>query len=412
MTGGSTPGSLFPPRSAFIVLALTCGFALGAALSARPFLLARALGVAEPIGSLWLDALTMTVVPLVFGLLVTGISSAAGAAAAGGIARRAIVCFAVVLVAACALSAAFSSVALSLWHVNSDLGVTAQPPKILPSISHASWFDGIVPTNPVKAAADTAIVPLVVFAMLFGFALARISEPLREALANVIAAIVETMLVIVQWVLWLAPLGVFALAISVGARLGAGAASALLQYVTLVSLSCIAAGLMTAVAAMAIGGRSPGSFLRAALPAQSVAVGTQSSLASLPAMVQSANALGVRREVAAVVLPLAVSIFRPASAAANLTVAIYAAHMAGAEVPLQVLFVGVFVAASVSLAAVGLPAQVSFFASIAPVCVALGAPLTLLPVFLAVESVPDVFRTLGNVTSDLAVTRLVERWVR
>lgn len=72
-----------------------------------------------------------------------------------------------------------------------------------------------------------------------------------------------------------------------------------------------------------------------------------------------------------------------------------------------VLGLGAMVAATVSVAAIGLPAQVSFFAVIAPVCLAMNVPVTLLPLLPAIETVPDIFRTLGNVTADLAVLRIV-----
>jgi Na+/H+-dicarboxylate symporter len=62
----------------------------------------------------------------------------------------------------------------------------------------------------------------------------------------------------------------------------------------------------------------------------------------------------------------------------------------------------------ISIGTVGLPGQVSFFASIAPICIAMGVPLEMLPLLLAVEVIPDIFRTLGNVTADMAVTRIVQ----
>ncbi|MEO6092868.1 MAG: cation:dicarboxylase symporter family transporter, partial [Novosphingobium sp.] len=120
-------------------------------------------------------------------------------------------------------------------------------------------------------------------------------------------------------------------------------------------------------------------------------------------------ALGVDRAAAGIVLPLAVSLFRAASAAANIAVAVYLAHVHGIALGPATLAIGAATAAAVSLAAVGLPAQISFFATISPVCLAMGVPVALLPLLLAVETVPDIFRTLGNVTADLAVTRLAGR---
>ena len=126
-------------------------------------------------------------------------------------------------------------------------------------------------------------------------------------------------------------------------------------------------------------------------------------------MIDAADPLGIRKEEAGVVLPLAVSIFRAASAAANVAVAIYLAHLHGIPLSPGVLLLGACVAAVVSLAAVGLPAQVSFFASIGPVCLAMGVPIGILPLLLAVETFPDIFRTVGNVTADLTVARIVAR---
>jgi proton glutamate symport protein len=205
---------------------------------------------------------------------------------------------------------------------------------------------------------------------------------------------------------------VFALAFAVGARAGVSAAGALLQYVVLAVSACLVTALLAYVVAALLGRMSPLAFARAALPAQIVAASTQSSLASLPAMIDAAGPLGVGRQDAGIVLPLAVSIFRAASAAANVTVAIYLAHLHGVALGPGTLVIGALVAAAVSVAAVGLPAQISFFAIIGPVCLAMGVPIALLPLLLAIETIPDIFRTLGNVTADLAVTRVVGRLER
>lgn len=391
---------------AALVIGLLLG--IGGAQLSMPGL-DQMLDIARPIGRLWLDALTMTVVPLVFGLLVTGIGSATGSASSGGVARRAILWFAILLLACCGLSAVLASLFLSAWPVTvqaSALGSSEAVPALAPA---ADWFTGLIPVNPIKAAADTAMVPLVVFALLFGFAASRIRDTLRQSLLTFFQAVVETMLVIVHWVLWLAPIGVLALAFTVGARLGMGAVGMLVQYVILVAACCLSAAALSAVLTIVIGRLSPACFFRAALPAQTVAISTQSSLASLPAMIEAAPALRIDRASIGVVLPLAVSLFRAASAAANIAVVIYLAHLHTIPLSPAVLAIGVVTAAAVSLAAVGLPAQVSFFATIAPVCIAMGVPVVLLPVLLAVETVPDIFRTFGNVTADLAVARLAGR---
>lgn len=399
--------------SARIFTGLVLGLALGAlAAGLHGARLDLLLAVARPIGKLWLDALTMTVVPLVFGLIVTGILAAAREAASGRIARDALIAFAVLLFAATAISAVYSSAFLHWLPVPAEAqGLRGTVTGSVPSWSEGSWVDGIIPTNPIRAAADMAMVPLVVFALVFGFAAARIAPELSAAIGTLFRAVVEAMLVIVHWVLWLAPLGVLALAFTVGARLGVGAAGALLHYVLVAASACLVIAILAYPLAVIAGRVSPARFARAALPSQVVAVSTQSSLASLPAMIEGAAPLGVAREAAGVVLPLAVSLFRAASAAANMAVVVYLGHLHGVAMGPGVLAVGAAVAAVTSIAAVGLPAQVSFFAMIGPVCLATGVPIELLPLLLAVETIPDIFRTLGNVTTDLAVTAIVGRRV-
>ncbi|MET0373369.1 MAG: cation:dicarboxylase symporter family transporter [Rhizorhabdus sp.] len=386
-----------------LVLGLAAGVVVGRLAAAEAI-----LAVAGSVGKLWLDALTMTVVPLVFSLLVTGIAGAADAAHGQGVTRRALGWFAVLLVGSCLASGAYTALLMEAWPLpEAAAGLRASTAPPLPPLgSAADWFAGFIPANPIKAASETAMVPLVVFALFFGFAVTRIAEGSRAALVGFFRAIAETMLVIVGWVLLAAPLGVFALALGIGARAGVGAAGVLAQYIVVVAGSCVMITVLAYLAAWLLGRLAPLRFARAAFPAQVVALSTQSSLASLPAMIEAAARLDVPRASAGIVLPLAVAIFRAASAAANVAVAVYLAQVHGVALGAGAIVVGSLVGAAVSLGAVGLPAQVSFFATIGPVCLALGVPVELLPLLLAVETIPDLFRTVGNVTADLAVTRI------
>lgn len=391
-----------------LLAGLIAGIAVGAALGALGGDGADSiLAAGAAVGRLWLDALTMTVVPLVFGLLVTGVAAAGATGSQGVIVARAAVWFAVLLVFACAVSALVANLFLAAWPLPQGatalIGQGGASP--MPASDGAPWYRGLIPPNPVKAAAEMAMAPLVIFGLIFGLAADRIETSLRDLLVRFFEAVVAAMLVIVRWVLIIGPLGVFALALSVGARFGAGVAGALVSYVATVCVACLVVTL-TAYLILPLATRSsPLRFLRAALPVQALALGTQSSLACLPAMVSAAPAFGVGPQ-GAVVLPLAVSIFRMSSAAANIAVAVWLAHLHGVQVNAGMIAVGVLITAPVSLAAVGLPAQVNFFATIAPVCLAMGVPIEVLPILLAVESIPDIMRTLGNVTWHLAVTRL------
>jgi Na+/H+-dicarboxylate symporter len=390
--------------AARLLVALAGGLAAGAMANGSGYE-ADLVAVAQPVGKLWLNALTMTVVPLVTALLIAGVFEA-GQCGGNAISRRALGWFAVLLVAASLIGGWVAILLLEAWPVpdgSARLATGLGPPAFDQA---GEWTDNIIPVNIVSAAAETAMVPLVLFAMLFGFALTRIERDLGISLARMFRAVAEVMLVMVGWVLWIGPIGVFALALGVGITLGAGAAGVLLHYIIVIIIVCLTIALVMHLLSAIWGRIGVVAFARAALPAQTVAMSTQSSLASLPVMMSAAPAVKVDGASAGIVLPLAVSLFRAASAAANVAVAVYLAQIHGVPVTSTSLIIGALVAAAVSVGAVGLPAQVSFFAVIAPVCIAMGVPVTLLPLLLAIETLPDVFRTLGNVTADLAVMRL------
>ena len=253
------------------------------------------------------------------------------------------------------------------------------------------------------------MLPLTVFFALFAVAVTRLPADQSQRMLGFFHALANTMLMIIGWVLWIAPLGVFALAFGVGLKSGGGAFAALAHYIVIVS----AMGAFILVLAYGIGmvlGRiGPVRLAKALVPAQAVAISTQSSLASLPAMLDSANRLGLRQETSEFVLPLAVAIFRATSVAMNMAVALYVAALAGIEVPMALMVVGILVAVVISIGSVSLPGSISFVVSIGPICLAMGVPVEPLALLVAVEMMPDIMRTLANVTMNVAVTSVVDR---
>jgi Na+/H+-dicarboxylate symporter len=215
------------------------------------------------------------------------------------------------------------------------------------------------------------------------------------------------MLILIQWVLALAPIGVFALALVVGAKAGAEAFGALVHYVLIVSSVGAVIWLASFVLSYIGGRRGPITFFRAAMPAMAVAISTQSSLASLPAMVGGVRAMGVGERTSDVVLPIAVALFRATGPCMNLAVSIYVAHLMGIELSITALAIGVAAAAITTMGAVSLPGSVSFITSVAPINIAMGIPVEPLVLLLAIEAFPDIMRTLGNVTMDMAVTTTI-----
>jgi len=398
-----------------ILLALIAGLAVGIGLSEWGGPIdAPIIDIAAPIGKAWLNGLQMPLIPLIFALLVTGIVQAANSARSNGLAARAIIIFAVLLVASAAVAALLGTAFLHWWPVPAGavdaLAIVGKPVNEVGDVRpSAEWLLGFIPVNPIKTAADGQVVGVVLFALAFGFALARIGLELRDKLFAILSALVETLMIIVGWVLKLAPIGVFALALVAGSRSGLSTAGALLHYISMIVITCVVVTLLVYPMAIILGRVAPMRFIRAVLPPQAIAFSTQSSIASLPAMIEACDdALEIRPEVRSIVLPLAISLFRITSPAANMGVAIYVAAMHGVPLGPGTLVVGVLVAALVSLAAVGLPGQITYFTTIGPICLAMGVPVDVLPLLLAVETVPDIFRTVGNVTADVAVTRILD----
>ena len=403
-------------QSTRILLALVIGLAGGVALGAwAPGAVDPTVAVAQPIGQAWLNALQMTIVPLVVALLITGIAATAEAAQAGRLAGRAIGLYVVLLFASAVAGAVLTPLFLEIAPLPAEsaanlraamTGVAAIPPT--PPLGE--FFANIVPGNIVKAAAENAFLSLIIFALIFAFAMTRIAADLRELLTRFFTAVRDAMLVVIGWILWIGPVGVFALALVVGARAGAGAFGALLHYILTVSAVGVVVSLFAYPLAVFGGRVGIGGYAKASLSTQAVAISTQSSLASLPAMLAGARSFGVPVATAGVTLPLAVAIFRATGPAMNFAVAIYIATWFGVPLSFPMLAVGTVVATLTSLGSVSLPGTVSYISAIAPVVATIGAPVAPLGLLVAVETMPDIVRTLGNVMWDLATTAMLARY--
>lgn len=398
-------------KASVILAALVLGLALGISLDSVHHSLTE---FADIVGTLWLNGLRMTVVPLVVALLVTGIAQTAAAARAGKLALRAVVTMIVILWGSATMAAFVTPALLVAFPMPIEAGAALKSAlSMAPATGEvkpfADFVRAIVPTNPINAAANDAILPLIVFTMAFAFAVIRLPDEKRQLIGGVFEALGDAMLIVINWVLALAPIGVFALAYVVGAKAGTAALGALAHYVAIVTATGTVIWLLSFALAYLGGGQNPLRFFRAAIPAQAVAISTQSSLVSLPAMLRGVASLGVPAATADLVMPVAVAIFRATGPAMNLAVAIYVAHWMQVELSPWVLAAGVAAAATTTLGAVSLPGTVSFVTSIAPIALAMGVPVEPLALLIAVETFPDIMRTLGNVTMDMAVTATISK---
>jgi proton glutamate symport protein len=405
------------PRPLWVLGALVAGILLGIASSGASSQVSAAfIAIASTVGGLWLSALEMTVVPLIIALLVTGIGQSAEAARGGRIAGRAVLWIVVLSTASAIVGMVLSLLLVRLLPVSATAADALRGSATVPGPatsgagqSLGSFFHSLIPANVFSAATNSDILALVVATLLFALAATRLAPARRKILTEFFAAVGDAFLVVIGWVLWLAPLGVFALAFGLGAAGGGTAFAALLNYILVVC----AVGLVVTIAAYPIAmliGRLPfAPFARALFPPQGIAISTRSSLACLPAMLTSARQLGIRDEVADVSLPIAVALFRGTGPAMNIAVAVYVAHALGLDPGIGAILAATAVGAVMSYAAISLPGEISYISSIAPIVIALGAPIGPLALLVAVEMIPDIIRTLGNVCLDVALASVVDR---
>ena len=397
-----------------VFIGLVSGAAVGLGLARwAPEMVGVVEAVAMPVGTLWLHALQMTVVPFVISLIIVGVTQAADVAAGGRIARRTLTWIILLASASAAFTALVAPALFAACPRSGDLvtaiqpsGTVASPP---PQAAGLERITALVPVNVVAAAAQGAIAPLVVFALCFAFALTRLPPSRREPVVALAHGVADAMVVIVDWVLLAGPVGVFALILPLAARAGTAALGALGVYVAvLIGVYLLITAAVYMVACLG-GGESVRRFAAAVLPAQVVAASTQSSLASMPAMVKATATLGYPPRVGGLVLPLAVSLFRITSPAQYLTVASFIAWAHDTPLDAGALALATVLAVVISLGSVGLPGQASFMGTTLPVVQAAGMPIESLGLLLAVDLIPDVFATVGNVTGDLAVASRVAR---
>ena len=401
-----------------ILLGLVAGLSVGAAISVWDLVSLRAAVPAlEPVGRLFVNAIRMVVIPLIVSKLIVGVAGAGDGKMVRTLGTVSIVFFVVTLFAAATFGVAVGWPLLELLHVDPAVAAslrehggatTGAGPAEAELPSFARWIVGLVPANPFQAAAEGAMLPLIVFAIAFAVSLLHLPIERRRPVIDLLQTVADAMLKLVRWILVLAPIGVFALAVPLAARMGLSAAGALLYYVALVAATCLAFAILVLYpTAFLLGRRLPAHFVRATAPAQAIAFSTRSSMASLPVMMDQGRLMGLRDDVVGFFLPLAVAMFRGGSVIGTTIGALFVARLYGVSLDLVQVATMIPVAVAATVGSPGVPSGSVLM--IAPVLAAAGVPPEGFGLLLGVDTLPDMFLTTTNITANMTGAVVVDR---
>ena len=404
-------------ESVRVLVALVAALVMGAAIATSGnATLVKAADVIAPIGTLWVNAIRMTIIPLIVSLLITGVASTSDTKTIGRLGGRAVLVFGLLLAGTALV---VMPIVLSLFALLPRLQDT-QPPLPAGAAEAAgqitasgqgqslgAWIVSLVPANPIAAAANGAIVPLIVFSLLLGLAIAHSPAASRVTLVGFFKALGDALLVLVRWVIAAAPIGVFGLVLPLAAHLGAGLAGAVGFYIGVYAGTSLVVVLLLYPVVAVVARVPTGRFARAVLPSQLIAASSSSSMASLPALVEGAELLRLTSRVTAFVLPLAVSTFRIAAPVSWTVGALFVAWFYGIRLgPRELATIAV---AAIFLPFIGPGVPRGAFLMLAPLFLAIGLPAEGIGILIAVDAIPDVFSTVLNVTGDLAAAAIIQR---
>jgi Na+/H+-dicarboxylate symporter len=402
------------------LLSLVVGLLVGAALasSASAATLDRVARFLEPIGTLWVNAVRMTIVPLVVSMLIVAVASSESLRSMGRLGGAALAFFLITLAVIGVYAALLGPALLAGLTIDAQAAAALRATASSSSQQVATTIRGmgglaqriieLVPANPFKAAADGTMLPLIVFTMIFAAAMSRIPAELRDTPVRFFRAVSEAMLVIIRWVFIAAPIGVFALAVVVGVRLGYTAVAAVGYYVGVFALLMIGVLLMVYVVAVVLGRVPLRRFAAAVAPAQVIALGSRSSSAALPAMIDAArDVLRLPPQIVSFVLPTAVAIFRVSAPISFVLGALFLGKLYGVVLTTTQIVELVVLSILLSLSVPPVPSGSLFL--MAPVFSELGIPVEGVAILIAIDVIPDLLKTATIVTAHMASAVVVAR---
>ncbi len=395
---------------AAVAIGLVGGLMLGmiASLTGSPLLTSIAIGI-EPLGTAFVNLLKMVVIPLVAAVIFVGVGSLGDLKQLGRLGVLTFLFFALTSAVGVLLGMVVMHLLLPLASEAAAQAVTStsiQAP-VLPG--PVQFLVSLIPSNPFQAAAQGALLPLIVFTILFAAATGALPKAERDQLMDLGNAVTAALVKLVHWILWLAPVGVFALAAPVTARAGWAMLQSLAAFILAVMAGLVAfVCLIYLPAVKFLGGMSPRVFLKATLNPLIIAASTSSSAATVPAMLDAAeHELRLSRAVTSFVIPLGAGIGRMGTALFQGAGVVFLAWLFGIPLPAASIGGAVLATFIVSFTVAGIPA--GGVMSLAPALGTVGIPLDGLGVLLGVDRIPDMARTTANVAGILTAAVAMNR---
>ena len=371
------------------------------------------------VGSMFINLLKMIIVPLILASVITGVAALGSGPDLGRLGGKTLG-FYVITTLLAVLIALFLVNLIEPGVANGEpvrdkLALTADAAQVTEGVksrADTSVLDtirGIVPPNIVEAAANTKLLALVFFSVIFGFFLARIGPPHQATVMSFWQGIFQIMMRVTGWVMTLAPIGVFALIAKVVAVSGFSGAGPLLLFAGCVVLGLAIYGFVALPILLALVARvNPWKLYPAMAPALLTAFSTASSSATLPL---SLNCLekraGVSERIAGFVMPLGASVNHAGSALYECAAAMFIAQAYGLHLDFTTQFTVVILALITSMGIAGIPA--ASLVGIAIILAAVGLPAEAIGVLLVFDRLLDMCRTTINVLADAACTVIVAR---
>jgi Na+/H+-dicarboxylate symporter len=396
----------------WVAIGLISGLLLGllASVTGSPFLTGLAIGI-EPLGTAFVNLLKMVVIPLVVAIIFVGVGSLGNLKKLGQLGIITMILFAFMTLAAVLLGMGVMQLLLPLASEGAAAAVSSTGPDAPALPGMVDFFLSLIPTNPFQAAAEGALLPLIVFTVLLAAATGALPEKERTQLLSLGEAITAAFLKLVDWILLLAPVGVFALAAPVTARAGWAMLQSLGAFILAVLLGLVLLVLLIYLPLVRfLAKRKPGAFLKATLNPMVIAASTASTAASVPAMLESAeDELKLSRSVISFVIPLGAGIGRMGTAVFQGAGIVFLAWLFSLPLPMASIGGAVLATFIVSFTIAGIPS--GGVVGMAPALGSVGIPLDGLGVLLGVDRIPDMARTAMNVEGILVAAAVIDRFV-